>query len=152
MSLPERETKTPIAVVLEQRCRTKKMLPKRFSAHDFPALGLKIRDIYQDIHAVAAFPVETSTLKDISRWCGFKARHPEMDGWVAALAYGSGAPKKRLKQKLLEYNEDDILSLKYVVVYIESRSERALPPLTADDVCSISIAYHEPNLFNAKLS
>jgi uncharacterized protein YprB with RNaseH-like and TPR domain len=61
------------------------------------------------------------TLKDISRWCGFKPRHPEADGWDVARAYGSGNPSKRLKQALLAYNEDDILSLKQVVQYIEKR-------------------------------
>jgi uncharacterized protein YprB with RNaseH-like and TPR domain len=33
-------------------------------------------------------------------------------------------PSKRLKQALLAYNEDDILALKAVVQYIESRADR----------------------------
>ena len=99
-----------------------RLLPQRFSAYGLPpAVVGRIRDIYYAIHASAAFPLQTTTLKEISRWCGFRARHPDIDGFGAALSYGSGNPNKRLKQKLLEYNEDDILSLKHVVQFIELR-------------------------------
>lgn len=102
-----------------------RLLPQRFSAHGLPTVAVEhVRDIYYEIHACAAFPVENTTLKDISRWCGFKARHPDMTGLDAALSYGSGNPNKRVKQVLLAYNEDDILSLKHVVQYIESRTGR----------------------------
>jgi Icc-related predicted phosphoesterase/uncharacterized protein YprB with RNaseH-like and TPR domain len=105
---------------IEQR-----MLPQRFSANGLPTVPVEhIRDIYNEIHACAAFPVGNTKLKDIARWCGFKARHPGMGGWVAALSYGSGKPNKRLKQMLLAYNEDDILSLKQVVKYIESHTQK----------------------------
>lgn len=102
---------------IEQR-----LLPQRFSAHGLTALVVeRIRDIYYAIHASAAFPLQNTTLKAISECCGFKARHPGMDGFLAASCYGSGNPNKRLRRKLIEYNEDDILSLKHVVQFIESR-------------------------------
>ena len=34
--------------------------------------------------------------------------------------YGSGNPSKLVKQKLIEYNEDDSLALKHIVKHIES--------------------------------
>ena len=114
---PELQLLSYSGCALEQR-----LLPQRFSAHGLPSVAIEhIRDIYYEIHSCAAFPVESMTLKDISRWCGFKPRHPEADGWDVARAYGSGNPSKRLKQALLAYNEDDILSLKQVVQYIEKR-------------------------------
>ena len=100
-----------------------RLLPQRFTAHGLPNGAVDhIRDIYCEIHSCAAFPVGSTKLKDVSRWCGFKARHPDMEGFGAAISYGSGKPSKRLKQKLLAYNEDDILSLRHVVHYIESRT------------------------------
>jgi len=113
---------------IEQR-----LLPQRFSAHSLPTDAIEhIRDIYNEIHACAAFPIESSKLKDIARWCGFKARHPDMDGWDAALSYGSGKPNKRLKQMLLAYNEDDILSLKRVVQYIENHAQTSAKETDAE--------------------
>lgn len=109
-----------------------RLLPKRFSAHGLPTDPVQhIQDIYYAIHASCAFPVETSTLKDISRWCGFKPRHPDLDGWAAALSYGAGKPNKQLKTKLLAYNEDDLLALKHVVEYIETRSNNLSMPIRA---------------------
>ncbi len=101
-----------------------RLLPKRLSAHGLPTGAVEsIRDIYYDIHACAAFPIGGTTLKDVSRFCGFKARHADLDGRRAALSYGSGRPTKRLKQMLIAYNEDDLLGLKHVVQYIESRAK-----------------------------
>jgi Icc-related predicted phosphoesterase/uncharacterized protein YprB with RNaseH-like and TPR domain len=117
-----------------------RLLLQRFSAHNLPTVAVQhIRDIYYEIHSCAAFPVENSTLKDISRWCGFKARYPDMDGWGAALSYGSGKPNKRVKQMLLAYNEDDILSLKHVVQYIENRTEKRAASAHATSGESLSL-------------
>lgn len=51
-----------------------RLLPNRLSAYNLPTVSVeRIRDIYSEIHASAAFPVQTMKLKDISRWCGFRA-------------------------------------------------------------------------------
>jgi Icc-related predicted phosphoesterase/uncharacterized protein YprB with RNaseH-like and TPR domain len=104
-----------------------RLLPERFIAHSLPAVAVSgILDIYNDIGACAAFPALSTKLKDISRSCGFKARHPGMSGLDAAnhyeSSYGSGKPDKLVKQRLLDYNKDDIFSLKHVVDYIESHA------------------------------
>ena len=119
MGRPELQLLSYSNCAFEQR-----LLPQRFSAYGLPTVAVDhIRDIYNQIHSCAAFPVRSATLKDISRWCGFRARHPEMDGFDAALSYGSGKPSKRLKHTLLTYNEDDILSLKQVVRYLEANTK-----------------------------
>ena len=111
-----------------------RLLPKRLLVHDLPTGPVQhIQDIYYTIHASCAFPVETSTLKDISRWCGFTPRHPDLDGWAAALSYGAGKLNKQLKTKLLAYNEDDLLALKNVVDYIESRTVQLAAAAHAGD-------------------
>lgn len=108
---------------IEQR-----LLPQRFSVHGLQtAVVGRIRDIYYAIHACAAFPIEDTSLKEISRACGFKGRYPNFDGYDAARSYGSGNLNERLKQKLIEYNEDDLLALTQVVQFIESRLTTELP-------------------------
>lgn len=98
-----------------------RLLPQRLLANGLPARAVEsIQDIYYAIHASAAFPIESTTLKDVSRWCGFNARHPDLDGWTVALSYGSGKPSNKLKRLLIAYNEDDLLALKHVVGYIEN--------------------------------
>lgn len=100
-----------------------RVLTQRLAAHGLSkdAVG-RIRDIYREIHASTAFPVESMTLKDVARCCKFQARH-DMTGFEAAVLYGSGKLNKKTKKMLLTYNEDDVLALKHVVLYIESRSD-----------------------------
>ena len=99
-----------------------RVLPRRLSANRLPTAAIDdIQDIYQNIHQSVALPCRSTTVKEISRWCGFQARHPDMDGWEAAVLYGSGALAKSIKRKLIEYNEDDLLALEHIVRYIEER-------------------------------
>ena len=104
------------------------MLTQRLVAHNLPIDCVsRIRELYNEIHSCAAFPVQSSMgLKAIAEFCGFKAR-TDLDGFMAALLYGSGRVDKRKKGKLIKYNEDDVLSLKHVVLYLEQNSpEHAL--------------------------
>ena len=99
-----------------------RVLPKRLTANRLPTAAVQsIQDIYNDIHQSVAFPFKSTTLKEVSRWCGFQARHPDMQGFEAAVMYGSGALRKPTKQKLIDYNEDDLLALEHIVRYIEKR-------------------------------
>jgi len=101
-------------------CRIEQnMLSKRLTGHDLPCLMAKsIRDIYFDIHSCMAFPTQGLKLKDIAKWCGFKWRQTEMNGYKAAMLYGStGNLAKAAKREVIEYNEDDLLALKHVLLY-----------------------------------
>jgi Icc-related predicted phosphoesterase len=80
-----------------------------------------IRDTYQDVHGSVAFSVRGTTLKDIALWCGFRARYPEMNGFGAAAYYGIGNLSRAMRQKLIEYNKDDVLALRQILKYVETR-------------------------------
>jgi uncharacterized protein YprB with RNaseH-like and TPR domain len=108
-------------------CRIEQnMLSKRLTAHDLPCLMAKsIRDIYFDIHSCMAFPTQGLKLKDIAKWCGFKWRQSQMDGYEAATLYGSsGNLTKAAKQEVIQYNEDDLLALKHVLLHCTKLQER----------------------------
>ncbi len=105
-----------------------RMIARRLAGHNLSAIcASRIRDMYFDVHSCAAFPVESSMgLKEIAACCGFEPR-TDIDGFTAAIIYGSGNPSKRDKKKLLIYNEDDLLALKHLVLYLDTHSQgRAL--------------------------
>lgn len=100
-----------------------RMLMQRLATHNLPgACVSRIRDLYYEIHSCAAFPVQSSMgLKAIAECCGFEPR-TNLDGFGAAILYGSGSVSRQNKKKLLAYNEDDLLALKHLVLYIEMHS------------------------------
>jgi uncharacterized protein YprB with RNaseH-like and TPR domain len=95
-----------------------RMIAKRLAAHDLAYhIAKSIRDIYHDIHSCMAFPTQGLKLKDIAKWCGFKWRQSEMNGFETAMLYGSsGNLTKAAKRKVIQYNEDDLLALKHVLL------------------------------------
>ena len=120
--------KPELSLLAYSNCRAEqRLLAQRLSAHTLPAtVAENIEDVYYAIHSCMAFPVQDMRLKTIAKCCGFSARHPEMEGFDAALSYGSGRPTKARKKLLLEYNEDDMLALKYVVRYVERRTQPSI--------------------------
>jgi uncharacterized protein YprB with RNaseH-like and TPR domain len=102
------------------------MLSRRLAAHGLPFhMAKSIRDIYFDIHSCMAFPTQGLKLKDIAKWCGFKWRQSEMDGFEAAILYGSsGKLTKANKRKVIRYNEDDLLALKHVLLHCTRLQKR----------------------------
>jgi uncharacterized protein YprB with RNaseH-like and TPR domain len=108
-------------------CRMEqRMLGQRLAAYRLPDdVAESVRDIYFDIHTCVAFPTQNLTLKDVAKYCGFERRDSGMDGFEAALIYGSGKLTKAKKQIVIRYNEDDLLALKCVVRRLEllSRAE-----------------------------
>ena len=105
-------------------CRMEqRMLSQRLAAYRLPSeIAQSIRDIYFDIHASVAFPTRGLTLKEVAKYCGFEWRDSGMDGFDAALIYGSGKLPKAKKQMMIRYNEDDLLALKCVVRHLENRA------------------------------
>jgi len=103
-----------------------RMLLQRLAAYDLPVAHVaRIRDLYSEIHSCASFPLQGSMgLKGIAECCGFKPR-TDLDGFQAAHLYGSGNVDLRTKQKLLRYNEDDVLALKHVILHLEELGARA---------------------------
>jgi predicted RecB family nuclease len=64
------------------------------------------------------------TLKEVAKYCGFEWRASGMDGFAAAVLYGSGKLTKARKRVLIRYNEDDLLALKCVVHRLKLLMER----------------------------
>jgi Icc-related predicted phosphoesterase/uncharacterized protein YprB with RNaseH-like and TPR domain len=103
-------------------CRMEqRMLNQRLAAYRLPIdVAQCIRDLYFDIHASFAFPTQRLTLKDVARYCGFEFRASGMDGFDAALIYGSGKLTTAKKKMVIKYNEDDLLALKCVVRHLDT--------------------------------
>lgn len=75
-------------------------------------------DLAMDIQRSFAFPLKSYGLKSIASYFGYDYRHPDLSGMTVALEYLSNYQKtkdKKLMKKLLEYNEDDIRSLPWIM-------------------------------------
>lgn len=75
-------------------------------------------DLARDIQRSFAFPLKSYGLKSIASHFGYDYRHSDLSGMTVALEYLSNYQKtkdKKLIKKLLEYNEDDIRSLPWIV-------------------------------------
>jgi len=120
--------KPELNLLAYSNCRAEqRLLAQRLSAYNLATtVAENIMDLYYAIHSCMAFPVQDTRLKTIAKCCGFLARHPNMEGFDAAVCYGSGKPSKQRKKLLLEYNEDDMLALKHVVRYVEGRTQPAV--------------------------
>lgn len=80
-------------------------------------------DVYHNIQSSIAFPLKSYSLKSIANYFGYEYRHPELDGLSVAIEYLSNYQRskdKGLLKRLLEYNEDDIRSLPWVLDKISS--------------------------------
>jgi Icc-related predicted phosphoesterase/uncharacterized protein YprB with RNaseH-like and TPR domain len=124
-----------LTLLAYSNCRAEqRLLAQRLSANGLPTtVAENIADVYSAIHSCVVFPVQDTRLKTIAKCCGFLARHPDMEGFDAAISYGSGRLTKKRKKLLLEYNEDDMLGLKHVFRYIESRTQPAVATRTTSE-------------------
>ena len=60
------------------------------------------------------------TLKDISRYFGYRFAHEDLNGSMVAFEYIKHLEEKRpLDRRVLEYNKDDVQSLEHVVHMLE---------------------------------
>jgi predicted RecB family nuclease len=78
-----------------------------------------------------ALPIDSESVKAVAEMLGIRYRHPELDGLEVALLYEhnyirmkNAARKKALKRRLLEYNEDDVRSLPFILNAVESLSDQ----------------------------
>lgn len=75
-------------------------------------------DLAMEIQRSFAFPMKSYGLKSIASHFGYNYRHPDLSGMTVALEYLLNYQKtkdKKLMKKLLEYNEDDIRSLPWIM-------------------------------------
>jgi len=69
-----------------------------------------------------ALPINSESVKDVGKFFGFRPRHAELDGLRVALDYEqrylclrNAAQRRKLKQRFLEYNEDDVRCLPFIL-------------------------------------
>jgi len=95
-----------------------RVISARLSFHGLAPLGGPgtIADIYSEIHGAMAFPTvpESQGLKGAATVLGFHYRQPALNGFDVGLLAPTGETES-ISKALLEYNEDDVRSLKYVV-------------------------------------
>ncbi|MCH7977852.1 MAG: ribonuclease H-like domain-containing protein, partial [Acidobacteria bacterium] len=77
----------------------------------------RIEDVYWAVENHVALPIPSLQLNDVASYLGYKYRHPELSGKAIPSEYNKYVrkPKASLRKRLLEYNEDDVMSLRYVV-------------------------------------
>jgi len=80
-------------------------------------------DLALDVIRCYAFPFKSYGLKQISNYFEYDSKHPDVDGmWVASqyLSTYQETKNKKLMKQFLEYNEDDLLSLKWIMDKLSS--------------------------------
>lgn len=76
-----------------------------------------------------ALPVPKWTLDAVSTWCGFRFRHPELDGWqIGALCTGHRRGGTPPPEPVLRYNEDDVWALSTILGRRRPRGPRPDDP------------------------
>jgi uncharacterized protein YprB with RNaseH-like and TPR domain/Icc-related predicted phosphoesterase len=101
-----------------------RVLKSRMEEYKMDHSGLpEFVDVYHDIQSSIAFPMKSYSLKSIANYFGYEYRHPELDGMSVAIEYLSNYQQwkdKGLLKRLLEYNEDDVRSLPWILDKISS--------------------------------
>lgn len=100
-----------------------RVLRARLSSHGLStSICSRIVNICQAFQQSVALPIGSESLKEVAKMLGLRYRHPRLDGFEVALLYEhdyvpmkSAVRRKALKRKLLEYNEDDVRSLPFIL-------------------------------------
>ena len=73
-------------------------------------------DLCQALRRSFIFPNQSFALKDLGTYLKYPFKHPDLDGFFVALEYQQHVNEKRpLDPKVLEYNEDDVKVLAFIV-------------------------------------
>jgi Icc-related predicted phosphoesterase len=110
-----------------------RVLNKRLSFHGFSTSACsKIVNVCQPFHQSVALPIDSESVKGVAEALGFRYRHPGLDGLGVALLYEhdyigakNAVRRKAIKRKLLEYNEDDVRSLPFILDAVANFSPAA---------------------------
>jgi Icc-related predicted phosphoesterase len=79
-------------------------------------------DLFQNISQTVALPTTSCQVKEIGSFFGYRYKHPDLDGYRVASLYMNTYQKskdrlqrRRLGSKLIEYNEDDVRCLPFIL-------------------------------------
>lgn len=96
----------------------KRVLVKRLQAHslDIPEALEKSIDCHPRLYHSMAIPGSSFGLKNLATQLGYHFAFPGLDGLQVAMEYERAIRQgKEVSQKLLRYNQDDVLSLRFVI-------------------------------------
>jgi len=110
-----------------------RIMRKRLLAHDLPAdICNRMEDVHQSISHSVALPTSSYKVKDMGKFWGYRYKHPELDGFAVAQLYEGRyrrsrnlVQRRKLAKKLIEYNEDDVRCLPFILDAIERMSRDA---------------------------
>ncbi|MBU0472229.1 MAG: ribonuclease H-like domain-containing protein, partial [Nanoarchaeota archaeon] len=93
---------------------------RRLLINSFNEYGLKVQDFTKRKFLDLAVEIKsrfhlptTYGLKDVSKSLNYNFKYPDMDGFAAAHLYEEDSIKN--KSKLINYNKDDLLSMKHII-------------------------------------
>lgn len=89
----------------------------RLKAHQLEAaFKNQLLDLFDSIRGSVALPIATMQVKSVAEHLGYNFRHRDLTGLDVAHEYSRYLETKNrsLLKKLLEYNEDDVMSLRYI--------------------------------------
>mgnify|MGYP001095880249 CR=1 FL=1 len=73
-------------------------------------------DLCQELRRSFIFPNQSFALKDLGTYIKYPFKHPDLDGFFVALEYHQHVEeKKSLNPKVLEYNEDDVRAIPFMI-------------------------------------
>jgi Icc-related predicted phosphoesterase len=110
-----------------------RVLNRRLSFHGFSTSACsEIVNVCQPFHQSVALPIDSESVKGVAEALGFRYRHPGLDGLGIALLYEhdyirakNAVRRKAIKRKLLEYNEDDVRCLPFILDAVANLSPAA---------------------------
>lgn len=83
-------------------------------------------DMCQLLRRSFVFPNQSYALKDLGTYLEYPFRHPDLSGLIVALEYQEHITKEKpLDSKLLEYNEDDVRAIHFILEKITSGKVKA---------------------------
>jgi predicted RecB family nuclease len=99
----------------------------RLAAHDLPtAICDVVEDIHPRLRRSVALPTGSYRVKEVGAFFGYQYKHPEWDGFAVASLYEMQYRKlrdlgkrRKLAKKLIEYNEDDVRCLPFILNALE---------------------------------
>lgn len=98
------------------------VLVRRMKSHGIvpPSPLLQSIDCLPALRSSLALPTRGMGLKEAVECLGYRFAHPELDGWAVAYEYQQAIRSgKPVPERLLAYNRDDVLALRFLVQEVE---------------------------------
>ena len=104
-----------------------RVIRSKLMVHGLPsAVCDRMIDLFQIISQTVALPTKSYQVKEIGAFFGYRYKHPGIDGTTVASLYQGTYQKlktqpsrEKLRKKLVEYNEDDVRCLPFILDAIE---------------------------------